>query len=89
MQERVKPASKPKPRAKPQKKKVILEIDAKLAAAANAKGIDLATALEQALRRELTEASATPLGKDDREAIEWADRLVAEHGRWTDGLDKL
>ena len=78
MQERVKP-----------KKKVTLEIDATLAAAAAAKGIDLASFIEQALRAELQEATPRGLSDDDRAAIEFHNRFEAEHGRWTDGLEKL
>lgn len=80
MQERI----KPKP-----KKKVTLAIDATLAAAATAKGIDLASFLEQALQAKLQEAAPRGLNDDDRAAIEFHNRFEAEHGKWSDGLEKL
>lgn len=78
MQERVKP-----------KKSVTLAIDATLVAGAAAKGIDLASFVEQALQARLHGENCGGLSDDDRAAIEFHNRFEAEHGRWTDGLEKL
>ena len=76
MQERVKP-----------KKKLTVEIDATLAAAAAAKGIDLSAELERALRRLLGTSQAVSATRIGLAAA--LEQFVAEHGRWTDGLEKL
>lgn len=88
MQERVKVASKarPKPTTKARSKRITLEIDAKLAAAAAQKGIDLAAALEHALRRSLNAGPTKLLDDEEREAMEAMDSYVREHGSWTEGL---
>ncbi len=78
MQERVKPT-----------KKVTLAIDATLAAAAEAKGIDLALLLERALKVEVQDGQGRGLSKDDKAAIDFHNRYEAKHGKWTDGLEKL
>lgn len=86
MQERVKPAGKRK--AEPKTKKVTLAVDAKLAADAAEKGIDLVAALEQTLRR-LLGGNERSLSDADREALEWAERYMAEHGPWWDDSEKI
>lgn len=75
-------------RVKPSKKKLTVEIDATLAAAALAKGIDPALELERTLRR-LLGAGQGSLSDEDRAGIEALDRYIAQHGKWTDGLEKL
>ena len=84
MQERVKPAGKPKTGAGSGTKKVTFAIDARLAADAAAKGIDLAAVLEQALRLRLQAVNASGLTQGERESLEWAERYVAENGPWWD-----
>ena len=85
MQERVKPKSKPEAASKSASKaaptskvKVSVEIDAKLAAAATAKGLDLASVLEQALSRSLRVAKQ--LTEADRDGLKALERYVSENG---------
>ena len=89
MQERVKPQAGSKPiggNRKAEGRRVTITLDAALVDAAAAKGLDLAEVLEQALRRSVDSGSGG-LTSEDREALEWAERLVAKHGQWTDGLE--
>ena len=83
MQERVKPASKPK-----SKKKVTLAIDAALAADASAQGLDLASVLEQALQARLHVKGPRGLTDEELEGLKWSERYVAEHGPWWDDSEK-
>ena len=75
-------------RVKSKKLAMTVEIDAALAAAAAAKGIDISMELERALRRSLGTGQST-LNDEERAALEWSERYVAEHGRWDEGLEKL
>ncbi len=78
MQERVKP-----------KTKVTLDIDATLAAAAAAKGVDLASLLEQALAAQLQASRTDTLSEADLLATEAYNRYIAEHGTLADSLRNL
>ena len=78
MQERVKP-----------KTKVMLDIDATLVAAAAAKGVDLASLLEQALTAQLQASRAGTPSDEDRLATEAYNRFIAEHGTLADSLRNL
>ena len=80
MQERVNPRAK---------RNVTLAIDAVAVDAATAKGMDLASILEEALQSRLRQAASSGLSDDDRAAIEFHNRFEAKHGKWSDGLEKL
>lgn len=84
MQERVKAIKK----AKRPKRRVTLAIDATLAAAAEAKGIDLTTTLEQSLLRLLGQTAGGGLTEVERANLDWAERYVAQHGPWWDQSEK-
>ncbi len=86
MQERVKPGGSKASKQVTKKTKVTLELDAALVAAASVKGVDLAAMLEAALRADVRGGQA--LSGDDRAAIDFHNQYEAEHGSWSDGLEK-
>lgn len=75
-------------RVKPKTKKLTVEIDATLAAAAAAKGLDLSEELERALRRLLGSSKAAP-SDEDRASMDSYNRFIAEHGTLADAFRKL
>lgn len=66
------------------KKSVNLSIDAELAAAAKAAGMNLSAFLERALRAELKAAREAKWKEENREAIESMNAEVARNGLWCD-----
>jgi antitoxin CcdA len=74
------------------KRKISLSIDSDLLERAGQKGIDLADALENALRRYgcedpvIADARAAAWREENREAIEQSNRHIEKHGLWWDGL---
>lgn len=86
MQERVKSAGPKTSKQATKKTKVTLELDAALVTAAAVKGVDLAATLERALQADLLGGQV--LSGDDRAAIDFHNRYEAEHGSWSDGLEK-
>ncbi len=72
---------------------VTLALEEEVVAAAEAAGVDLSEVLSRALRRSLPElqdnereAANVKWRAENREAIEAVNRLIKEHGMFSDGL---
>lgn len=73
--------------------RVTLELEAKVLAAARDAGLDLSELLSRAVRRclpQLDAAESAALDKqwqeENREAIEASNRMIEEHGLFSDGM---
>jgi antitoxin CcdA len=68
------------------KKAVNLSIDADLAAAAKAEGLNLSAVLERGLKFEVTIMLAERWKRDNAEAIREANQDLRKNGLWSDEL---
>jgi antitoxin CcdA len=66
-----------------------LSIRSDLLRQARAREINLSKTLEESLEKILRAQDRQAWVEDNREAIEAANRFVAEHGLWSDGLRKF
>ena len=66
-----------------------LSIRSDLLQKARARKINLSQALERSLEKILQEQDRQAWLEENREAIASANRFVAEHGLWSDGLRRL
>lgn len=76
-------------RARPRKRAVNLSIDADLLAEAKAAGTNLSALLEQALQERLSAGRIERWKLENRPAIESHNRLVREHGLFSDDWRKF
>lgn len=66
---------------------VSISLDRELVEAVEAGGLDLASAIDDGLRRRLrAEASAKRWAEENREAIERSNAELERNGLWSDGL---
>lgn len=66
---------------------ISVSLDRELVKAVEAGGFDLASAIDDGLRRRLrAEASAKRWAEDNREAIEQSNAELERNGLWSDGL---
>ena len=66
-----------------------LSIRSDLLQKAKARKINLSQALEKSLEKILQEQDRQTWVEENREAMEAANRFVAEHGLWSDGLRRF
>jgi antitoxin CcdA len=66
-----------------------LSIRADLLQKAKARKINLSQTLEKSLEKILQEQDRQAWVEENREAMEAANRFVAEHGLWSDGLRRF
>lgn len=73
--------------------KVSVEVESELVAAAEAAGLDLSKELTRALRRlfppvnpQDRKRAAEEWYKENKEAVDWYNRHVEEHGLFSDGI---
>jgi antitoxin CcdA len=66
-----------------------LSIRGDLLRQARARNINLSQTLEESLTKILKEQDRQAWLEENREAMEAANRFVAEHGLWSDGLRKF
>jgi post-segregation antitoxin (ccd killing protein) len=78
-------------------KKVAVEIDSETLAAASAAGLDLSQELNRALRRKLLppasdaerERAARRWYEENKDAVDWHNKFMAEHGLFSDSVRKF